>query len=162
MQIGLLSDTHGFLDEAVFQYFSDCQEIWHAGDFGTVDVLQKLRAFRPVRAVFGNVDGQDIRIDVPEELEWECEGVRIFMTHIGGPPARKQLIKRKPDVFVCGHSHILKVAREKEYLYMNPGACGHNGWHTIRTLLRLQIDSGKVHTVQAVELGPRGRSSAIR
>lgn len=159
MKIGLLSDTHGFLDEAVFQYFAECDEVWHAGDVGTVDVLDQLRKFKPVRGVFGNVDGTDVRTELPFDMEWDCDGVRVYMTHIGLPDAKKELLRRKPDLFVCGHSHILKVARDPKlgFLYMNPGACGHNGWHTIRTALRFQVDSGKISAVEAIELGPRGR-----
>ncbi len=159
MKVGLMSDTHGFLDEALFEYFGECDEIWHAGDFGSIEVLQQLEAFRRVRGVSGNVDGAPIRAAVPEELEWDCEGMRVYMTHIA---VKKEVIRRKPNLFVCGHSHILKVARESGYLYMNPGACGHNGWHKVRTALRFRIEAGKVSDVMAIELGPRGRKGTMK
>jgi uncharacterized protein len=165
VRIGLLSDTHGFLDEAVYSYFAECDEIWHAGDFGTVDVLRDLRAFKPLRGVFGNVDGADVRAEAGYDLEWDCEGLSVYMTHIGGRPgaydtrARKELANRRPGLFVCGHSHILLVARDPTLglLHLNPGAFGHNGWHKMRTMLRFTVASGKVSEVEAIELGPRGR-----
>jgi uncharacterized protein len=168
MRIGLLSDTHGFLDEAVFTYFAECDELWHAGDFGTVDVLDRLKRFKPTRGVYGNVDGAQIRTEVDRDLAWDCEGVPVYMTHIGGHPgnydskAKKELIRRKPALFVCGHSHILRVMRDPELglIYMNPGACGHNGWHKVRTLLRFTVEAGKVSNAEAIELGPRGRGLA--
>jgi uncharacterized protein len=167
VRIGLLSDTHGFLDEALFGCFAECDEIWHGGDFGSIEILRDLQKWKPVRGVYGNVDGADIRIEVPHEIEWDCEGVRVFMTHIGGRPgaydarAKKELAQRKPALFVCGHSHILQVARDPklDLLYMNPGACGHNGWHKIRTVLRFSVHAGKISEVEAIELGPRGRGS---
>ena len=169
MRIGLLSDTHGFLDDAVFRHFAECDEIWHAGDFGTVEVLDRLRAFRPVRGVYGNVDGGELRADLSEDLVWDCEGVPIYMTHIGGYPgnydrrAGKELRRHKSGLFICGHSHILKVVRDPALglLHMNPGACGHNGWHLVRTLLRFTVEGGKISGVQAVELGQRGRRQAV-
>jgi putative phosphoesterase len=161
----LLSDTHGFLDDAVFSYFSECDEIWHAGDFGSITVLRDLQAFKPLRGVFGNVDGADVRAEAPFDMEWDCEGVQVYMTHIGGYPgnydarAKKELARRKPALFVCGHSHILRIARDPALglLHMNPGACGHHGWHTMRTMLRFSVSTGKIGDVEAVELGPRGR-----
>lgn len=165
MRIGLLSDTHGFLDETVFQDFTECDEVWHAGDFGTVEVLDRLRAFKPVRGVYGNVDGAELRSDLPRDLIWDCEGVRVYMTHIGGYPGNydakvgRELPRVKPGLFICGHSHILKVMRDQEQglIHMNPGACGHNGWHTMRTLLRFTIETGKISGLEVIELGPRGR-----
>ena len=166
MRIGLLSDTHGFLDEAVFSYFAECDELWHAGDFGSSDVLDRLEEFKPIRGVYGNVDGAQIRAELPADLAWECEGIRVYMTHIGGypgnydPRAKKELLQRRPDLFVCGHSHILKVARDTALgcVYMNPGACGHSGWHKVRTLLRFTVEAGKISAAEAIELGPRGRN----
>jgi putative phosphoesterase len=165
VRIGLLSDTHGLLDSAVLEYFAECDEIWHAGDFGSIDVLNELRAFKRVRGVSGNVDGAEIRVEVPEELSWECDGVRVYMRHIGGYPgnydraAKRQIEKLRPDLFVCGHSHILRVMRDTDLklLHMNPGACGHNGWHKMRTMLRFSIEQGKISGVEAIELGARGR-----
>ncbi|HEY7210635.1 MAG TPA: metallophosphoesterase family protein [Bryobacteraceae bacterium] len=163
-QIGLLSDTHGYLDPAVFEYFAACDEVWHAGDFG-LDVLAQLKSFKPLRGVSGNIDGSDVRVEVPEELSWETGGVRVYMAHAGGYPGnyergiKKKLEQLRPDLFICGHSHILKVMRDQELklLHMNPGACGHKGWHTMRTMLRFSIGGGKISDVNVVELGPRGR-----
>lgn len=166
MRIGLLSDTHGFLDEAIFTYFADCDEVWHAGDIGTLEILNRLKAFKPVRAVFGNVDGADLRAELPLNLSWSCEGVRVFMTHIGGhvghydARAQRELVTRKPSLFLCGHSHIARVERDLELglIHMNPGACGHHGWHRMRTVLRMVLRAGKVKDVELIELGPRGNS----
>jgi uncharacterized protein len=165
VRIGLLSDSHSFFDEAILTYFADRDEIWHAGDLGSAELLDKLNRFKPVRAVYGNVDGSDLRCALHEDLDWECEGIRVYMTHIGGHPgnydrrAKKELNRLRPDLFISGHSHILRIERDPALglLYMNPGACGHNGWHKIRTLLRFSVDSGKIANVEAVELGPRGK-----
>ena len=165
MRIGLLSDTHGYLDPALFTYFAGCDEVWHAGDFGTIEVLDALRNFRPVRGVFGNVDGAQLRAELPQDLAWECEGVRVFMTHIGGYPGnyerrvKNELARDEPALFICGHSHILKVMRDPALglLHMNPGAAGHHGWHLMRTSLRFSIEAEKISEVEAIELGPRGR-----
>ncbi len=168
MRIGLLSDTHGFLDDAVFQYFAECDEIWHAGDFGPVALLDRLRAFKPLRGVFGNIDGAEVRGSVPRDLAWNCEGLRVYMTHIGGYPgaydkrARAQILQRRPGLFLCGHSHILKVMRDPalSLIHLNPGACGHQGWHTMRTLLRFTVENAKLSAMEAIELGPRGRNQS--
>jgi putative phosphoesterase len=168
VRIGLLSDTHGFLDDAVFTHFAECDEIWHAGDFGTPEILEQLRDFKPARGVYGNVDGAEIRADVPKNLSWDCEGVSVFMTHIGGYPgnydaaAKAELRRLQPGLFICGHSHILKVVRDPALglLHMNPGACGHHGWHLVRTILRFSVENSKISGLQAIELGPRGRKSA--
>lgn len=163
MRIGLMSDTHGFLDESIFEYFAECDEVWHAGDFGPVALLDRLRAFKPIRGVYGNIDGAEVRKEVPKDLNWVCEGVRIYMTHIGGYPGNydrkaKEIIEReRPTLFICGHSHILKVVRDPklQLLHMNPGACGRVGWHQIRTLLRFTVSAGKMSNAEAIELGPR-------
>ena len=165
MQVGLLSDTHGFLDEAIFTYFEKCDELWHAGDFGPVEVFDRLKAFKPVRGVFGNIDGAEIRSELPQDLEWQCEDVRVYMTHIGGYPgsydrrAKRELAQRKPDLFLCGHSHIARVIRDPKLnlLHMNPGACGRIGWHQKRTLIRFRIDREKIGNVELIDLGPRTR-----
>ncbi len=165
MRIGLLSDTHGFLDEAIFRHFAECDELWHAGDFGTVEVLDRLKLFKPVRGVYGNVDGAELRAELPEDLVFDCDGLKVFMTHIGGYPgnysrsARATLRAERPGLFICGHSHILKVMRDVALglIHMNPGACGHNGWHSMRTMLRFTVEAGKISGVEAIELGPRGR-----
>jgi putative phosphoesterase len=170
LRIGLLSDTHGFLDPAIFAYFADCDEVWHAGDFGPVSVMDEIKAFKPLRGVWGNIDGAEIRASVPKVLEWECEGMKIYMTHIAGYPGawdkkvKAMLSSFHPDVVICGHSHILKVMRDQSLglLHLNPGAAGHNGWHTMRTVLRFQILEGKIQDLEAIELGPRGRSASLK
>jgi putative phosphoesterase len=164
VRIGLLSDTHGFIDEALFACFDECDELWHAGDLGSLDVLEKLKHFKPTRAVYGNIDGSELRSELAYHLEWECESVRVYMTHIGGYPgrydarAKRELIRRRPNLFVCGHSHVLRVAHDPglDMTYMNPGACGHQGWHRVRTILRFTIEGGRISTAEAIELGPRG------
>ena len=158
-----MSDTHGYLDSALFDYFADCDEIWHAGDVGAMDVLERLQAFKPVRAVYGNVDGPDLRSVLPAELTWTCEGVNVYMTHIGGypgkyqPAARKALVRQRPDLFICGHSHILKIGRDPALglLHFNPGACGRQGWHKLRTALRFSSEAGRIAGVEAIHLGAR-------
>ncbi len=165
MRIGLMSDTHGFLDEAVFQHFSACDEIWHAGDFGPVEILDQLKTFKPVRGVFGNIDGDQIRAELPRDAAWDCAGLPVYMTHIGGypghyePRVKRALEGRKPGLFICGHSHIARVMRDPALglVHMNPGACGHHGLHTVRTLLRFSITSAKIGSAELIELGPRGR-----
>ena len=163
MQIGLLSDTHGFLDEAIFTYFDQCDEVWHAGDFGVVEVLDRLKAFKPTRGVFGNIDGSEIRSELPQDLHFRCEGVRVYLTHIGGYPgsydarAKRELDEHKPDLFICGHSHITRIMRDpkRKLLHMNPGAAGRIGWHTTRTALRFRIEGQKIGNVELIELGAR-------
>jgi putative phosphoesterase len=163
MQVGLLADSHGFLDEAIFTHFAKCDEVWHAGDFGPVEVLDRLKAFKPIRGVFGNIDGAEIRSELPQDLEWQCEGVRVYMTHMGGYPghydsrAGKKILELKPDLFICGHSHIARVMRDQnlKLLHMNPGACGRMGWHLKRTVLRFTVDGEKIGDVALIELGPR-------
>src|SRR4051812_39392416 len=148
IRIGLLSDTHDYLDDAVFKHFEQCDEIWHAGDFGTIELADRLRAFRPLKGVYGNIDGNDIRSIYPSTLRWKCEDVEIFMTHIGGYPPRynpavkKELTANPPRLFICGHSHILKIMFDDKIqcLHMNPGAAGTHGWHNMRTLIRFTID----------------------
>jgi putative phosphoesterase len=165
MRIGLMSDTHGFLDEAIFTYFAACDEIWHAGDFGP-DVLDRLQAFKPLRGVYGNIDGPEIRSQLAEDLHWNCLGIEVYMTHIGGypgrysPHARKVVADARPALFIAGHSHILRVMRDPStnLLHRNPGACGHQGWHLVRTVLRFTIEDARISQVEAVELGKRGTS----
>jgi len=167
MRIGIISDTHSYLDPSVFKYFSQCDEIWHAGDIGTLDVLQQLEAFKPTMAVFGNIDGHDVRAASPEDQVFVREGKKILMTHIAGSlprynPRVRDLIKtHQPNVLVCGHSHLLKVQPDKanNLLFINPGAAGKHGFHKIKTLLRLEIQEGKIQNLEVVELGPRGQIS---
>ncbi len=164
IKIGLLSDTHGFLDEKVFQYFEKCDEIWHAGDIGSIDVLEKLEAFKPTKAVYGNIDGQDIRKMCPKNQRFLCEDVDVWITHIGGYPGhyspfvKEEIQNNPPDIFICGHSHILKIMPDKKLnlLHMNPGACGIHGFHKVKTLIRFAIDGKKILNVEVIELGLRG------
>lgn len=162
-RIGLISDTHNYLDEAVFRHFDQCDEIWHGGDFGTVDIADRLKAFKPLRGVYGNIDGRDVRSEYPLKLEWTCEEVKVFMIHIGGYPGRyapgvkQQLVDSGAKLFICGHSHILKVIYDDKIgcLHMNPGAAGKQGWHQVRTLLRFAIDGPEIKNLEVIELGQR-------
>lgn len=163
-KIGLISDTHSYLDEKVFEYFKDCDEIWHAGDFGNIELSDKLKAFKPLVGVYGNIDDHEIRSEHPLHQRFVCEGVRVWMTHIGGYPGRyhiniKNRIKlEKPDLFITGHSHILKVMRDPKLdnmLHLNPGAAGNHGFHRVKTLMRFDCNNGKIENLQVIELGPR-------
>ncbi len=163
-RIGLISDTHHFLDENIFRHFEQCDEIWHAGDFGTADIAARLNAFRPLRGVYGNIDGNDIRSIYPEKLRWTCGEVAVFMTHIGGyppkynPSVKQELIANPAQLFICGHSHILKIMYDDKLqcLHMNPGAAGNQGWHSIRTVIRFTIDGKNMKDCEVIELGKRG------
>lgn len=162
-RIGLISDTHGYLDDAVFRHFEQCSEIWHAGDFGSLDVLSRLQEFRPLKGVWGNIDGQEIRSVLPEKITWTCEEVNVYMVHIGGHPAKyapgikQELIKASARLFICGHSHILKIIYDGKIncLHMNPGAAGKQGWHKVRTLVRFTIDGKDIRDCEVIELGSR-------
>ena len=163
-RIGLLSDTHGYLDPGILKHFENCDEVWHAGDFGDETVSVTLSKFKTFRGVYGNIDGTTIRQIHPLNQIFECEGVKVFITHIGGypgnyyPEANKKIIDLNPDLFICGHSHILKVMPDKKnnLLHMNPGAAGKHGFHKIRTILRFQIHESKISNLEAIELGLRG------
>lgn len=164
IKIGLLSDTHSFLDKKVLHHFNDCDEIWHAGDIGNLEVAEQLSSVKPLRAVYGNIDGADLRTRFPHDQRFLCEGLNVWITHIGGyppkytPQIKKALVANPPDIFICGHSHILRVMTDPKLnnmLYINPGAAGKSGFHQIRTLLRFQINEGKVSNMQAIELGKR-------
>lgn len=162
-RIGLISDTHDYLDDAVFRHFEQCDEVWHAGDFGTPALAAKLAAFKPLRGVYGNIDGHELRMEYPEKLRFTCEGVEVFMMHIGGYPgrysqaAKAELLARPPQLFISGHSHILKVIYDDKLkcLHMNPGAAGKHGWHKVRTLIRFVIDGKDMKQCEVIELGPR-------
>ncbi|GAA0893094.1 metallophosphoesterase family protein [Fulvivirga kasyanovii] len=163
MKIGLLSDTHGHLDPKVFKYFEACDEIWHAGDIGS-GVLEQLVDFKPTRAVYGNIDGHDVRVVCPEHYKFRCEGLKVWMTHIGGyPPRYNPKIKRglqlsHPDIFICGHSHILRIMRDPKInnlLYINPGAAGIHGFHKVKTLVRFEVVGKEVKDMQVIEIGSR-------
>ena len=162
IKVGLLSDTHSFLDPSLLQVLEDCDEIWHAGDVGAIKLIDQLRKLnKPLKLVYGNIDGHDIRIDVPEDLVWMVEGMKIVMTHIGGYPGhytarvKKLLLDERPDIFVCGHSHILKVIYDKQLnlLHINPGAAGKEGFQKVRTMIRFVIDQGKVKDLAIIEIG---------
>ncbi|QNL22554.1 metallophosphoesterase family protein [Hyphobacterium sp. CCMP332] len=165
MRIGLISDTHSFIDEQIISLLKDCDQIWHAGDIGDPIVAERLSEISVLKAVYGNIDGPEIRQSYPEHQIFEIESKKIWMTHIGSYPPkyntsiRKQIEIIRPDIFVCGHSHILKVIPDKKLnlLHMNPGAAGHHGFHKIRTLLRFSIEKGNIHSMEAVELGKRGK-----
>ena len=159
-----MSDTHSHLDKGVFKYFEECDQIWHAGDIGNVETADRLEAFKKFRAVYGNIDGGELRLRYPKELHFECAGITVWMTHIGGYPGKypKYIHGRlkwyRPTLFICGHSHILKVMRDQEIgcLHLNPGACGVYGFHKTKTLLRFSIINQKIKDLEVVELGPRG------
>ena len=161
-RIGLISDTHGFLDDAVFRHFDTCDEIWHAGDFGP-DVAERLEAFKPLKGVYGNIDDQEIRSVYPEDLRFNCEQLDVWMTHIGGYPGKyaprikSEIYTKPPMLFISGHSHILKVMFDKKIncLHINPGAAGNSGWHRIKTLIRFCVSEEKIHTLEAIEIGNR-------
>lgn len=162
-RIGILSDTHGYWDDRYLEYFAECDEIWHAGDIGSFELIRRLEEFRPVKAVCGNCDGGDTRKTYPQILEWECENTRVMMTHIGGYPGkyapgiRKILVEKRPQLFIAGHSHILKVMfdRQMNLLYINPGAAGIMGWHKVRTLIRVTLSQGNFSNLEVIELGAR-------
>lgn len=163
-RIGLLSDTHGFLDPQFFTHFDECDEIWHAGDIGSLEIIDQLRAFKPLRAVHGNIDNHQIAQECPEHQRFELENLSVWMTHIGGTPprynpqVRPDLLRNSPDLFVCGHSHILKVTRDPKMnnlLFINPGASGKHGFHRVRTAIRFTLDAGRVTNMEVIELGGR-------
>lgn len=162
-RIGLISDTHNYLDDAVFEHFKSCDEIWHAGDFGSAAIADALKNFKPLRGVYGNIDGYDIRGEYPERLVWTCEKVKVVMQHIGGYPGRyapgvKDILKKEQaGLFISGHSHILKVIYDDALhcLHMNPGAAGKQGWHKVRTLIRFTIDGSNIKDAEVIELGGR-------
>lgn len=162
-RIGLISDTHGYLDPAVFKHFAESDEIWHAGDFGNLTLADELAAFKPLRGVYGNIDGQDLRRVYPLHSRFKCEEVDVWITHIGGypdkynPSIREEIYSNPPQLFITGHSHILKVIYDKKIncLHLNPGAAGKQGWHQVRTLLRFSISGPRIHDLEIVELGKK-------
>ena len=175
-RIGLISDTHGYLDEAVFEHFKDCDEVWHGGDFGSIELLEKLKnngsdrdgsnwsdrdGQTRLRGVYGNIDGMDIRAQYPEQLVFMCEEVKVMIRHIGGyppkynPATKKELLLHRPQLFVSGHSHILRIMYDDAIscLYMNPGAAGKQGWQKVRTIVRFVIDGKEIRDCEVIELG---------
>lgn len=163
MKIGLISDTHSYMDERILHHLSTCDEIWHAGDVGDPTVLDELESVATVSGVYGNIDGTSVRKRLPEFVVRDIEGLRFLMIHISGPmgrysPQTRALInEHNPDVIVCGHSHILRVKRDEKMglMYLNPGAAGRHGFHKVRTLCRFEIIDGKLEQFEAIELGPR-------
>ncbi len=162
-KIGLIADTHSYLDEAVFKYFENCDEIWHAGDFGNIDIAEQLKNIKPLKAVYGNIDGYDIRSEFPEQIIFTCEEVKVFIKHIGGYPGRYApgvkniIIKEKPQIFISGHSHILKIMYDDKLqcLHINPGAAGKQGWQRVRTIIRFVIDGKEIKNCEVIELGKK-------
>ena len=159
-QIGVLSDTHGHIDEKVLAFFANVDEIWHAGDIGSLAVIEKLKAFKPLKAVYGNIDGHDIRIEFPEILRFKCEDIEVVMTHIGGypdkyaPGIKKILQANPPGLFVCGHSHILRVMFDKKLncMHINPGAAGISGFHNVRTAVRFAVEGKELKEMEVWEM----------
>lgn len=166
-RILLLSDTHGFIDESILEHASKADQIWHAGDIGTTDVIDLLAKTKPIRAVHGNIDSHELRQICPEVLVFYCEEVKVLMIHIAGsfgkytPQTKALLDEHKPHVLVCGHSHILMVKRDnlRGHLHLNPGASGKSGFHTVRTLLRFFVDGSTLREMDVIELGPRSGST---
>ncbi len=164
IKVGILSDTHGYLNPALFSFFESCDEIWHAGDWGDIETYRKLKAFKPLKTVWGNIDGRELRIEMPEIQVFDVEDLTVCMLHIGGYPAkyspqfRKVLQTRKVDIMVCGHSHILKVMRDEKngLMHFNPGAAGVKGFHQVCTALRLKIDGKRMFDLEVWEL-PRNQ-----
>lgn len=163
-RIGLISDTHSYFDASITKYFAEVDQIWHAGDIGTLDVMDQLEEIAPTVGVYGNIDNHTVRAEYAKDLRFECEGVDVFMTHIGGYPGRynkrvKAILEADPpQLYICGHSHILKVMRDKRlgFLHINPGAAGVHGFHRMKTLVRFTLEEGVIKDLDVVELGLRG------
>ncbi|HYQ58908.1 MAG TPA: metallophosphoesterase family protein [Draconibacterium sp.] len=159
-RIGLLSDTHGFIHPRIFSFFNNVDEIWHAGDFGNIETADNLAHFKPLRGVYGNIDGQDVRVVHPIHQRFKCEDVDVWMTHIGGYPGRyerhvkPEIYTHPPDLFISGHSHILKVIYDKKlnFLHINPGAAGYKGFHKVCTALRFVIEGKNIRDMEIWEL----------
>lgn len=159
-KILLLSDTHGHVDDHMMKYVKESDEVWHAGDIGTTLVTDTISSQKPLRAVFGNIDNHKLRLSFPEELLFECEDINIYMTHIGGRPGRyakgisKKIKSIKPKIFICGHSHILKIQYDKvnQLLFINPGAIGKHGFHKVRTMVRFEIDKSDIKNMEVIEV----------
>lgn len=166
IKIGLLSDTHGWVHPRLFDFFSGCDEIWHAGDIGNIETADILAGFKPLKAVYGNIDNAVVRSIYREHLRFKTEDVNVWITHIGGTPAKydirvkEQIFTSPPDLFICGHSHIAKIMydRKGSFLYVNPGAAGYIGFHRIMTAVRFGIDGKEIQNMELIELGERGRT----
>lgn len=161
MKIGLLSDTHSYLHPHIFEHFKDVDQIWHAGDMGDFKIIDQLEAFKATRAVYGNIDSGEMQKRYPEYQYFKINQVRFLMMHIGGYPPRynqrsKELLNYyKTDIFICGHSHILKVVPDakRNLLHLNPGACGKYGWHKVKTIMRFEVLENKIDKLEVIELG---------
>ena len=168
MEIGIISDTHGFLDPQILAACKDCDEIWHAGDFGNLEIAQELQNFKPLRGVYGNIDDSRVRQEFPEDQRFTCQGVVVWMTHIAGRPGRYSSRIRNgiqdnpPQILICGHSHVVQVENDQKYglKFVNPGAAGHEGSHHMRTMIKAEFDNGEMNNLRLVELGLRGRPIA--
>lgn len=162
-KILLLSDTHSFIDDQILKFVKQADEVWHAGDIGSIDVIDTIRNHKPVRAVYGNIDDYKIRLEFPLDLRFTIEDVSVWMTHIGGYPnkydlrIKGEITENPPKVFICGHSHILKVIFDKKLnlLHINPGAAGKHGFHSIRTMVRFEISDGNISNLEIIELEKR-------
>lgn len=163
MKILLLSDTHSYIDDRIINYAQQADEIWHAGDIGDLKVTDSLKKIKTLRAVYGNIDDKEARLEFPLNNRFMCEGMDVWITHIGGYPdkynieIRDEIKRNPPQIFICGHSHILKVQFDKKLncLHLNPGACGTHGFHQVRTMLRFDINDGKISNLEVIELGLR-------
>lgn len=164
-KILLLSDTHSHIDERILHFVSEADEVWHAGDIGDLAVTDAIAALKPLKAVYGNIDDHKARSSFPLDLKFDCEGMKVWITHIGGYPGkynqriREEIQKNPPQIFIAGHSHILKVQWDKsiQCMHLNPGACGVSGFHQMRTMLRFSIDKGTLKDLEVIELGLRGK-----
>lgn len=162
-KIGLLSDTHSYLDPQLEEFFKNCDEIWHAGDVGNISILETLEKWKPIRCVYGNIDDYKLRAEYPEILNFKCEQVNVLLLHIGGSPGKYQatalsaIRQVQPQLFICGHSHILKVQYDKIHgmLFINPGAAGIHGFHQVRTAIRFIIEGKNIKNMEIIELGKR-------
>ena len=162
-KIVLLSDTHSHIDDTILKYVKLADEVWHAGDIGDLKVTDTIKKLKPLRAVFGNIDNHEARLEFPLNNRFFCEGVEVLITHIGGypgkysPAIREEITKNPPKLFICGHSHILKVMFDKKLncLHMNPGAAGISGFHQKRTMLRFEIDGDKIQSLEIIEIGDK-------
>ena len=163
MKILLLSDSHSYIDDRILEYAKNADEIWHCGDFGNLEVIEKLEKIKPLRGVYGNIDGTEIRKIFPEVLRFKCEDVEVLMIHIGGYPgkynplAKTEIEEKAPKLFISGHSHILKAMydQKNKLLHLNPGAMGKVGWHQMRTMMRFDIKGDQIENLEVIELGKK-------
>ncbi|EAQ40657.1 metallophosphoesterase [Polaribacter sp. MED152] len=163
-KILLLSDTHSYIDDQILKFVKQADEVWHAGDIGKLEVTDAIKKLKPLRAVYGNIDDKDARAEFPLDAKFSLEQVQVWMTHIGGYPnkynqrIREEINEKPPKIFIAGHSHILKVVYDKKLnlLHLNPGAAGNHGFHKIRTMLRFELNKGKIENMEVIELAKRG------